>query len=160
MGFILCLYFLSFTLKCCIILSNLTLILWLDTLVWSSCLEKMHKLNSFIYALILSSYIFNGTTLLQCFIRLILLILKYFVIIKKKKIVVLRIDFDDYKIFESINDFYLWRNLSVYFRRFKNFRSDKDTWRRPKLQIHQVRDKNDVVWKPQIHSRWLRIIWR
>ena len=42
--------------------------------------------------------------------------LKYFVIIKKKKIVTPRIDFDDYKIFEEItNNFGLKKDL-LYFR--------------------------------------------
>ena len=46
----------------------------------------------------------------------ILLLLKYFVIIKKREIVVPWINFDDYKIFEGVtNDFGLKKDL-LYFR--------------------------------------------
>ena len=50
------------------------------------------------------------------YICYILLLLKYFVIIKKEKIVAPWIDFDDYKIFEGVtNDFDLKKDL-LYFK--------------------------------------------
>ena len=45
-----------------------------------------------------------------------LLMLKYFIIIKKKKIVAPRIDFDDYKVFEGITNEFSLKKDFLYFR--------------------------------------------
>ena len=42
--------------------------------------------------------------------------LKYFVIIKKRKIIALRIDFDDYKAFEGITNEFSLKKDFLYFR--------------------------------------------